>query len=245
MQLDIYKDAVRKLFNFLHLDFSLNLKYDRLTKAVIKKVLSKDSIGVDVGCHKGEIFELMVKYGNQKGHYAFEPIPYYYSLLNSKFGKDHNIFPYALADKSGGAIFNYVHNAPAYSGLKERKYDTANPNIEKIEVIIKQLDEVIPENVNISLIKIDVEGAEYGVLLGGKTTIERCKPVILFEFGLGASDVYETSPKMIFEYFSNLGYQIYLLDQWLNKTSTGLGLEQFETIYHNKKEFFFLADTIK
>lgn len=34
-----YKNITRSLLNFLHLDLTKNLKYDRLTKLIMKKVI--------------------------------------------------------------------------------------------------------------------------------------------------------------------------------------------------------------
>ena len=42
------------------------------------------------------------------------------------------------------------------------------------------LDEVAPKRIDV--LKIDVEGAEFRVVEGGRTTIERDKPLIVMEF---------------------------------------------------------------
>ena len=52
------KNIIRGALNLLHIDLTKNLEYDRLTNAIMKKVLKVDSNCVDVGCHKGEIWRL-------------------------------------------------------------------------------------------------------------------------------------------------------------------------------------------
>ena len=61
---------------------------------------------------------------------------------------------------------------------------------------------MIPDTINIDFIKIDVEGAEFLVLSGAKNILLKSKPVVVFEYGLGASDFYGTDPEMMFGYFN-------------------------------------------
>jgi FkbM family methyltransferase len=236
----LLKDKLRKAISYLGLDLTRNLKYDRICKSIIKNSLKADSIGIDVGCHKGEILDLFIQYAPNARHYGFEPIPYLFDKLVSKYGESQTILPYALADEAGNTVFHHVKNAPAYSGIKERKYDISNPEIDKINVELKKLDDIIPSNQVISLIKIDVEGAELGVLKGGIETVQRSSPVILFEFGLGASDAYGTKPIDIYTYFEQLNYSVYLLENYGNKDKS-LTLSELEEAYFHRGEFFFVA----
>ena len=57
-----YKNFLRETLNFLHLDLTKNLEYDRLTKAIMKQSISIDSNCIDIGCHKGEILDIMLKH---------------------------------------------------------------------------------------------------------------------------------------------------------------------------------------
>src|SRR6187402_2560044 len=119
---DLIKDTIRKSLNALHLDLTRNLKYDRLTKDVIAKALKKNSNAIDVGCHKGEILDLILKNAPDGKHFAFEPIPDFYDALKIKYAGRCEVFSYALSDAPGKTTFNYVRNAPAYSGIKKRAY---------------------------------------------------------------------------------------------------------------------------
>ncbi len=234
------KDKIRKVLQWMGLHLTTNLKYDHYTTRIIKDALVDGGICVDVGCHKGEVFDDFIKYAPTNAHYGFEPIPAFYNKLKSRYGSQHHIFPYALAAQDGQATFQYVKNAPAYSGLRKRKYDIADPEIIEIPVAIKKLDDIVPKDEIIKLIKIDVEGAELGVLQGGRSTIVRCRPVVLFEFGLGASDAYDTTPQDIYGYFTSAQYNLFPLLQY-HKKAAPLDLAALEKSYSLEGEFFYVA----
>ncbi len=233
------KDFLKEILITLRLDVTQNIKYDRLTRNIINQVVQPESNCIDIGCHKGEILELIIRCAPEGKHFAFEPIPYLYQQLEKKFPRQVKIYPYALAEKNGKSTFHLVKNAPAYSGLKQRKYDIENPEIEKIEVEIKTLDEVIPNDITIDFIKIDVEGAEYGVLKGAQRILQN-KPVILFEFGKGASDFYGTQPKDVFRLLQQYDLHIYTLPAFLNNAAA-LTLPEFENLYESNAEYYFVA----
>lgn len=234
------KDTVRKIFNFLHLDVTKNLKYDRLTQKIIQQTISEDSNCIDVGCHKGEILDVILKKASQGKHFAFEPIPSFYADLKEKYRDEATIFPYALSNEVGQTTFHYVKNAPAYSGINQREYKVKTPDIEKIEVQKKKLDDVIPEDLAIDLIKIDVEGGEFDVLKGAERTLKQHRPLLIFEFGNGASEFYDSSPADFFNFLYALDYKIYTLDRFLNQ-STQLSREQFQEIYQAGSDYYFVA----
>ncbi len=236
----ILKDTLRLVLNFLHLDLTKNLEYDRLTKSIMKKVIQKDSNCIDIGCHKGEILQFILKLAPQGKHFAFEPIPYLYDQLNVKFKNQATILPFALSDKSGQTTFNLVKNAPAYSGINKRKYAVENPEIEEIQVELKQLDEVIPAETKIDLIKIDVEGGEFDVLKGAKKILQNHHPILVFECGIGASEFYGTKPKEIFQYLTDLNYNISTLGAFM-KQSAPLTISEFENAFINNTDYYFIA----
>ena len=48
---------------------------NELTFAVIRRYLQHDSVCIDVGCHKGNILDVMIDQCPSGSFYAFEPIP--------------------------------------------------------------------------------------------------------------------------------------------------------------------------
>lgn len=235
------KDAVRELLILLHFDVTKNLKYDRLTRQIMKKQIQRQSNCIDIGCHKGEMLNFMLKLAPLGKHFAFEPIPSLFNQLSSKFQNRAEIFPYALANSSGETSFQWVKNAPAYSGIKRRKYDIDNPQIEEIKVEKKLLDDIIPLSTPIHFIKIDVEGAEFGVLKGAKNLLAANKPTILFECGKGASDFYNTNPRELHSFLSNeIGLNVFTLQDFISNNNP-LSENDFENSFNNNTDYYFIA----
>lgn len=236
-----YKDLIRSVLMFLHLDLTKNLEYDRLTKKIMSQTIKPTSNCIDVGCHKGEILDIILKLAPNGKHFAFEPIPILYENLSRKYASKVSMYPYALADNEGTTTFQFVKNAPAYSGIKKRKYDIDDPEIEEINVELKKLDDVIPNDIAINFIKIDVEGAELGVLKGAKDVLLKNRPIIIFEFGLGASDFYNTKPSDIYNLLvDEIGLQIFTLKGWLDNDAA-LSAEGLEKLFSTQKEYYFIA----
>jgi FkbM family methyltransferase len=234
------KELIRRVLWTLNLDITRNLKYDRLTLKAMKKVLQTNSNCIDVGAHKGEILDWMIKLSPAGKHIAFEPIPAFYKNLVVKYPEHITIRQVALSNETGISSFNYVKNAPAYSGLKQRSYAVNNPEIEKIEVEKNTLDYELKEEKPIRLIKIDVEGAEFEVLKGAVNTIRKSKPFILFEFGLGAADHYGTNPEELFNFMQDCKMEIYTLKSFVDGNAS-LSKNQFKELYNNNSEYYFIA----
>ena len=233
------KKNIRSILNFFHLDFTKNLSYDRMTKTVMKKVIRPTSNCIDVGCHEGEMLKFMLELAPSGTHFAFEPLPEYAKALQITFEKVNVIFS-ALADKNGKTSFKFVKNAPAYSGIKERKYKVEKPDIIDIEVEVRRLDDVLPPDYQVDFIKIDVEGGEFDVLRGAIQTLKKYKPTVVFESGLGASEYYGTIPEELFEFFNNLDYKLYTLGDFVDEKHN-LSLEDFTHVYLTNKEYYFVA----
>jgi FkbM family methyltransferase len=236
------KKAIKQLIKKIPIAFTKNQQYDRQTQKIIARVCSPDTNCIDIGAHKGEVLDIMMKYSPNGTHYAFEPIPDLYNGLVSKYSSNLNckIYDIALSNNKGTSTFNYVISNPSYSGLVKRKYDRDNEEDTSITVKTDLLDNTLPTSYKPGLIKIDVEGGELLVLQGAVETIKRHKPVIIFEHGLGASDMYGSTPNKVFNLLQGCGLKVSVMKHWLsNKPS--LTIKEFENIYSNNTEYYFIA----
>ncbi len=238
----IIKNSAKQLLTFLGIDITKNQQYDRQTKKVMQRILNEDSNCIDVGCYKGEILDMMKKHAPKGKHIGFEPIPEFAEALKKKYQHTTcEIRQIALSDSQGDSVYQYVSNAPAYSGIVQRKYNIKNPKIKQLHVQKDTLDHQIEKDISVDMIKIDVEGGELSVLQGGKTIIKKNRPYIIFEFGLGASEYYHATPEKMYDLLvSDMGLQITLMKYWL-KGKNSLSKESFCNQYYKQKNHYFLA----
>lgn len=214
-------------------------KYDFQTTELIRKYLKKDSNCVDIGANQGHILMEIVAAAPKGNHFAFEPIPDLYTSLKKKFSKNTTVYNYALSAKKGSATFNYYPDRPAVSGFRERNNQIQQePTL--LSVQMEKLDDIIPDDVKIDLVKIDVEGAEYEVLQGAVGVLQKNKPLVLFECGLGGADVYGTSPDDIFDLFMECGLGVSTIE-YFNAHKQPFSKEEFNGQFYKNYNFFFIA----
>ena len=190
--------------------------YDRQAFEIMNRVLLPESCCVDIGCHKGQFLTEYMSCAPKGTHFAFEPIPYLYEQLCENF-KSARVFNYALSDKTGETSFFVLPDKPALSGLNERETIHKELPREKITIQTERLDEVIPSEVKIDYIKIDVEGAEGLVISGALETIKRNKPFVVLEHGEGSSILFGMTSENIYDMLvTHCGLNISLLADWLS-----------------------------
>lgn len=233
------KDTIRKILFDFNIPATTNLRNDILLKKILKQSLSKNDNAIDIGAHKGEILELFLKYAPQGKHFAIEPIPFFYNKLKNKF-PEVTVFPYAVGNKTETTEFYWIKDKPAYSGLNKRKFSEQNSEIQPLMIDVKKLDDIIPKEIKIKFIKIDVEGAELQALEGSKNIIQKDKPLIAFEFGLGGSDFYSTTATDMFNFFTMLQYQLFDFESFLNQ-SPPYSQSLFKKTYQDNIIYNFLA----
>lgn len=239
------KSGARHLLRLLRLDLTQNLAYDRITEAIIKRHVQPGMNCIDVGCHKGEILALLLRQSPDGRHLGFEPIPGFARDLASKFTDFPNveIVECALSDRQGRSTFQYVTNAPAYSGIRERAYAVDNPDIEQIEVELLPLDHWLTPGQQWGFVKIDVEGGELAVLRGAEAVLKADRPLVVFECGLGASEFYGTTAADVYAYLNaEVGYRLHTLKGYLNDPmGEGLSATSFQQMFDQNLEYYFVA----
>lgn len=235
------KEKIKQFIKRLPFQFTKNQRYDHLTKKIIRLNTLPDSNCIDAGTHKGEIMDFFLQYAPKGKHFGFEPIPDMFSELKKKYKTTPNctIYPFALSSVKEKTSFNYVVTNPAYSGLKKRKYDRPEKEIE-IFVQTQRLDDVIPSGTQIKIIKVDVEGGELGLLQGSTKILRTYKPLIIFETGMGGSDIYGTTPEKLFAFLNDHQYCINLLDRFL-KNKSPLTEKEFCDQFYRGKNYYFVA----
>lgn len=217
-------------------DQAVEVRDTHAMEQILRYVLLPTSNCIDVGASRGDYVRRFLELAPQGAHYAFEPLPEMAEGLRRQFPQV-TVRQAALSDKSGESPFHHVTTNPGYSGLRRRTYDRPHEEVEIITVRTERLDDVLPADYALHLMKVDVEGAELQVFRGGLETLQRCRPYLLFEHGLGGADHYGTTPELVYDLLvDQAGLRIFPLD------GTGaLSREAFSAIFASNRMWNFLA----
>lgn len=136
----------------------------------------KNSSALDIGANIGNHSIFLSRYFSKV--ISIEPNPYTFQILkfNTQFFSNITIYNFGLGDKREQLIMfednvNYGATSAVY------KSGTAS----EVNINVETLDEISLDTSDISLIKIDVEGMEYRVLLGSVNFIKKENPIIVME----------------------------------------------------------------
>lgn len=219
--------------------FSASAKYDRLSLSILKSVLKENSNCIDAGGYRGEILKQIMRYAPMGRHYCFEPNPANYDFLSHSFSSYPNVTieQYALGDQSGTAQFSVPRSHPARSSLKLAQEFEADLT----QVEVRRLDEVLPRELKIDFIKVDVEGAEYSLFVGAQELLERDKPAILFECDAALAKPFGVDAQQVYDLLCNsLGYSIRTLEEYCQPEAS-LSFERFKALFDTREEIYFFA----
>ncbi len=216
--------------------------YDEQTAMIMRRALGTQGSFVDVGCHEGKFLDVALRMAPAARHLAFEPLPSYAARLKERYAPYRNveIFPVALSDATGEVSFVHNIDVPSHSGLRERDYPYPDTRRETISVATRRLDDVVGD-MPVRMVKVDVEGGELLVLRGAAGLLARQKPIVVFEFGLGAANHYGHGPREIFELFAAHGMRVFTLAGLLNGEAP-LTLSALEHEYGAGQYYFAARD---
>lgn len=231
--------VIRKSYARVFSNDVLRALYYEQMERIFAIALAPDSNCVDVGCHEGNVLGELTLRAPFGFHHAFEPIPPRYEALKARF-RTVLVQPIALSDREGKATFHYVKDCDTHSGLMRREYPGESHQIEEISVRTAPLDAVLPAELPIALIKIDVEGAELQVLRGAERTLSRYRPLTIFQHGMGSAEFYGTEPRAVFGFLKTCGLEVSLLESWL-KNKSPLTEEGFVRQFEKRLNYIFLA----
>lgn len=161
-----------------------------------KQIMREAPIIVDVGAHKGESVDFYKSIFPNAKMFCFEPGDDNFKDLENKLlqYKDCKAFKLGISDCSGQATF-YLNELSHLGSL--RKINTSSKDSlgfaakaqnHEVTILTSTLDEIcVQENIlNIDILKIDVQGAEFEVILGAKNVMMNTNLIVmeinLFDF---------------------------------------------------------------
>ena len=168
------------------------------TRYGIDKLTTLDSVRnkhiIDAGGYVGDTALLFSSYTDKNIH-VFEASPSNMDIIRETIRLNHldNIVPVskALGEKSGTATFSLGERNSCNSLVERPGYNYPD----HIEVPVVTLDDYVRENdLEVGLIKVDIEGGEQLLLRGAVETIRTQHPILLISIYHSANDFFEIKP---------------------------------------------------
>lgn len=192
--------------------FDVGMAEKQLILSTYDNLIDSNKNFIDIGSHVGTYSWMIGK--KAKHTFSFECSPTTFCFLCANIAL-HNLtekvtpFPFALGNDE--RTIDYIVRSADGGGNGVKSLSSEDNTRKKIPVMMKTLDSFHFDN--IGLIKIDVEGFEKEVLMGGLDTLKRNNyPRILFEsWGdwKNKEGVQATKLRVeLFDFLKDLGYKI-------------------------------------
>ncbi|MDQ6946148.1 MAG: FkbM family methyltransferase [Actinomycetota bacterium] len=158
-----------------------------MLEAVPPKVLKNADIVVDIGANQGLWSEAVTRFVRPRRLFAFEPSPEPYAHLTQRllYAPSAKLFNVALSDYSGESRLHRFEQSE-FNSLYEpatalaATYDISTIGDEMVQVTT--LDDILEtEKVDgeLTIVKMDVQGAEMSVLKGAQASLRRTRCLIV------------------------------------------------------------------
>ncbi len=191
-----------KLYNCIFLtrkrsiDFWVTWKKweEDITRWLLRK--KRKGIFIDIGAHIGRYSILLAK--NGWSVYSFEPLIQNFKILrfNARMNNVNlNAFNIAVGNTIRRASMFYTKGKFGEASLIKKQPISQTIYIDKIDNV---LENISPRGEMI--LKIDVEGNEYNVILGAKKFIKKFRPIIIVE-------IWKEKGKKVINLLRHLGYR--------------------------------------
>ena len=178
---------------------------DQLATMLITKICGPRKTFVDVGAHIGSIIAQVRHADATIKIVAIEAIPEKIQNLRRKF-PFVDLHGCAVGETTGEISFFVDTRRSGYSSLS-RPSGTEDESKIEIKVPIERLDNLVKAP-DVDAIKIDVEGAELGVLRGAAGVLGKCRPIIMFESGPTGDNGLGYTKQEIFQFLNTLDFSI-------------------------------------
>ena len=197
------------------------LANDQLATSLITGLCLPSKGFIDVGAHIGSVMSAVIRRDPSIKVYAFEPIKEKADSLRRRF-PTVELHQCALGETDGEATFFVNMERSGYSSLGR---PTISKGVTEIKVPLRKLDTLISSR-DVDALKIDVEGAELGVLRGGGDLIARNRPLIMFESGPTSDDGLGYSKESMWQWLAERNFEIVLPNR-VAHNGPGLTLDGF------------------
>jgi FkbM family methyltransferase len=157
---------------------SLHKDYDNFLPKLVKRMNSNESI-IDIGANVGDTLFRFIDTNSKPNYFSVEADQYFFKYLK----KNKELLEKEIQDKV--TLINELVGKNLKGNLTQKSNLGTKFLVESPDGLeTKSLDEIIIDrNIqNIKLIKVDVDGYDYNVLLSAMNEIKKNKPSLFFEY---------------------------------------------------------------
>jgi len=192
------------------------------TSKVLSLICLNSNHFLDIGANRGWYSCLLRTQNPNLGIYAFEPDSTIHSLLVDNLSQFSCTDEVIVIEQMGLGLRDGI--APLATYVEENDgmmtlFPQANLEVlSQQDVQILTLDSYFKMKLDSSgktrfLLKIDVEGGEWDVIIGGRDFLTECRPVVVMEINSQLLSPANATSRMIFELMAELGYSSFWLDE--------------------------------
>lgn len=188
--------------------------------SLLRKILKPNMTFVDIGANQGEYTIFAAKRLVQGKVISFEPLSISYEHLkeNIELNQFNNVITYnfALSDTKGYADIYTSDDLEIHSSFNEGlsslyRSNYRNNLLEKVQVEVFDSVWKNYQDLDLNIIKIDVEGSELPVLKGAINTLKKYKPLIILEINEETFHEAGYTKEELITFLEKLNYQFYLI----------------------------------
>ncbi len=186
--------------------------WDTVLKPIAEALLPEDRpVILDVGANIGASL-LQLKLAKPHAQvYCFEPSPRYFSCLHrtveASEWRDVILEHCGLSSEATSAAM--LHENSTTASLAAREYD-GHTFLQSRAVSVTTIDDYFREGGPLALIKVDTDGHDFDVLLGGKHVLQRDRPALFFEFDSRLLHKADRGPEAFMKFVFDVGYTVCL-----------------------------------
>jgi len=179
-------------------------------------VLGREADVIDLGFNIGMQADIILPLTTGQ-IFGFEASPKIYQFAREKFAgvPAVKLFNCAVSDAEGraGFIDTDFWGAGSLRHTAGMDHVRVGDDYSVVEVELKRLDDVLADQNNIGLIKLDIEGAEFAAIEGARKLIDRNRPFIVMEYAHNALSFtfrgQQITRDTLFWYAAEIGYKVY------------------------------------
>jgi len=191
--------------------------HEQSTQDSIRKVLRPGMHCIDIGAHVG-LYTLVMAQGSKPGGkvFAFEPFPGTFDLLAKNIRENRldeivTAYEVACAAAPGEAqIFVPIDDDLGPTYVPAQTDESVAKGLKGLQVKLARVDDLVPEDIHIGLVKMDIEGGEPRALAGMERIVRRDRPFVVTEFNpYCLRHMNGTDPADYLRQLRNYGYTLY------------------------------------